>query len=87
MPKQNSRFWFQEAIKHGAKEPTGWSKDLPRSTRRNRMLRAHKYAGRKKYLRSAQALQALSNVTKNPETKIKAKIDAEYFYALNRKLG
>lgn len=54
-----------------------WSKDLPLETRRENALQAHE--GNK--LATARALQELSNVTTDEETKKLAKIDADYFFA------
>ena len=55
---------------------TGWEKSMPMDKRRRLVLKAH---GRD-YLASARGLQALANVTKDSETKQKAKADAKYFY-------
>ena len=52
------RKWY-----HPELSDTGWDKDLPPETRRSLMLKAH--GG--DVTASARALQALANVTENPE--------------------
>ena len=54
-----------------------WSKDLPESVRRRNALEAH--GG--DVLATARALQELSNVTTDAETKRLTKTDADYFFA------
>lgn len=54
-----------------------WHKDLPAEVRRKNALEAH--GGDK--LATARALQELSNVTTDVETKKLAKIDADYFFS------
>ena len=53
-----------------------WSK-LDSQTKRRRNALA---ARRKDYLATARALQAISNVTMDAETKRKSKSDAKYFF-------
>lgn len=62
---------------------TGWQADMPAEERRRKVLRAHKSDA----LAAARSMQALSNVQHriNPDTAQKAKSDADYFFALNRK--
>lgn len=60
---------------------TGWKKDDPAEVRRRRQLLSHK----NDLLATARSLQGLSNVTWEPETKAKAKADAQYFYSLHRR--
>ena len=55
---------------------TGWKKSMPMEKRRKLVLKAH--GGNK--LASARGLLALSNVTKDSETKRKAKSDANFFF-------
>jgi hypothetical protein len=55
---------------------TGWKKELPMYERRKLSLKAHKG----NLLSAARSLQALSNVTKDKETKKIAKKDADFFY-------
>ena len=72
--KRRSKRWFKP------KRKTGWHKDDPASIRRQRVLRAfHNNA-----LRAGRAMLALANVTRDPETKRKARQDAEYFFELHR---
>jgi hypothetical protein len=66
-----SQKWYE----HGAE--MDWHKEMPESTRRSNALSAH--GGDE--LATARALQALSNVTTDAETKKLAKADAEYFFA------
>ncbi len=56
---------------------TNWSKDLPEEVRRRNALKAH--GG--DMLATARALQELSNVTTDAETKRLTKEDADYFFA------
>ena len=63
--------WYEHGVK------MDWSKDDPAETRRDKALKAHKGDE----LAAARALQALSNVTTDPETKKLAKEDADYFFA------
>ena len=68
--------WFKPT-KH-----TGWRKFQAADVRRRKlfastskiMTRAHRY------LQAGRRIQALANVTKDPETAKKAKADAEYFF-------
>lgn len=61
-----------------AGEPTGWRKEDTQTQRRRVALASRKG----KLLPTARALQALSNVTQDAETRRKARADAQYFYAL-----
>ncbi|MGZ4886340.1 MAG: hypothetical protein ACXV5O_01400 [Candidatus Aminicenantales bacterium] len=54
-----------------------WNKDMSTGTRRANALKAHKGDE----LATARALQALANVTTDPQTKKLAKADADYFFA------
>jgi hypothetical protein len=54
-----------------------WHKEDSEETRRNNAFKAH--GGNE--LATARALQALANVTTDPETKKLAKVDADYFFA------
>lgn len=58
------------------KTTTGWSKDLPASLRRRRMLKAHKGD----YLASARACGALARVNSDKKTQELAGADSRYFY-------
>ena len=58
----------------------GWSKDDSQTKRRKIALASRKGD----LLATARALQSLANVTKDPETKQKSAIDAQYFYRLHR---
>lgn len=71
------RQWFQYAVRRH----TGWRKTQSATTRRRLALRAHKGD----LLATARALQALANVTTDPETKHKAQADADYFFKRYRK--
>lgn len=62
--------WFK------AGEPTGWKKDLPQDKRIDLVLASRDYD----YLASARALNALANVSQDPETKRKARADAEKLF-------
>jgi hypothetical protein len=62
--------WFQPGKK------LGWSKDDNQDKRRRTALR-NRHGN---LLKTARALQALSNVTKDKETKTKSHSDAQFFY-------
>ncbi len=55
---------------------SGWEKDMSMEERRRKVRRAH--GG--DLLASGRSMQALSNVTKDKETKSKSRSDAEYFF-------
>lgn len=63
--------WFDPEVTN-----TGWNKDDPPDRRRYLMLEAHNFNN----LKTAKALQALANVTKDKETKAAAQSDADHFY-------
>ena len=84
------KMWFQKAVKE--KPPYnlgGWSKNLTPTGRRRLALmsRPKNWTQKRKYLSCARALQALANVTKDKQTKIKALADARYFYKKNKEVG
>jgi hypothetical protein len=60
---------------------TGWHKTQSATYRRRLSLKAHK----SDYLATARSLQALSNTTRDKQTKVLSKRDANYFFAMNRK--
>ncbi len=62
--------WFE------AGASLGWRKDDPTDKRRRVALRHRKGD----LLATARALQALSNVTKDRQTKRLARVDAKYFF-------
>lgn len=66
---------------YNPKVHTGWNTNSPASARRKSMLHAHK--GNK--LAAGRACQALANITTDKATKKLARVDALYFYDLNRK--
>jgi len=57
-----------------------WSKEDTQARRRSNALKA-RYNNP---LKAGRALQALSNVTRDAETKRKARADAQYFFRLSR---
>ncbi|MCD6317951.1 hypothetical protein J7M02_02660 [Candidatus Aerophobetes bacterium] len=59
----------------------GWSKDMSAKERRRIALKAK----RGNYLKTARALLALANVTKDKETEKKARADAMYFFKMHKK--
>lgn len=88
MKKQASNKWFEEAINQ--KPPYhlgGWEKTQSSSVRRRNAYnsRPADWSKKKRYLSSARALQALSNVTTDKKTKLKAAADAKYFFKLAKK--
>ena len=66
-----SEKWYQHNVE------MNWHKDEPAKVRRANALKAHKGDE----LATARALQALSNVTTDPETSKLAKTDADCFFA------
>lgn len=62
--------WFKSG------KPLGWNKNDAMDKRRRIALRNRDGDE----LATARALQALANVTKDPETKRKAQADAKYFF-------
>jgi len=70
MAKKVNR-WFAAGAK------LHWSKSDTQTQRRRNALASRKG----KLLPTARALQALANVTTDPETRRKAHADAQYFYA------
>jgi len=66
-----SEKWYQHNVE------MNWHKDEPAEVRRANALKAHKGDE----LTTARALQALSNMTTDPETSKLAKTDADYFFA------
>ena len=73
---RKTRRWFQPG------KALNWSKDDSQTVRRRQSLQAR----RGKALPVARALNALANVTRDPETARKARADAAYFYRQNRKV-
>lgn len=77
MPRK--RKWFQVVVakRRGAgKGSTGWRKKDPAAKRRRAMLKSHNW----NYLAAARACQALANVTRDAETKRKARADAKWLF-------
>lgn len=75
--------WFKKAIlKRKPDTLEGWRKEMPAEKRRADAIasRPVNWTNKKKYLSAARALQALSNVTRDAETKRLAKEDADYFF-------
>lgn len=80
--------WFNKAV--NVKPPYslgGWQKNQSADTRRRHALgsRPKNWQLDHKRLSAARALQALANVTKDYQTKLKARQDARYFFALGKK--
>jgi len=68
--------WFEPS-----ERSTGWDKHDPPAVRRRNVLKSRW----NNPLKAARAMQALSNVTKDPTTARLAGQDARYFYELHRK--
>jgi hypothetical protein len=73
--KKSPQKWFH------IKVHTGWHKSMPAGKRRELVLKSHK----RNALSAARAMQALSNVSTDRETKKLAHADALYFYNLHSK--
>lgn len=69
------------------RKKTGWRKTQDATTRRKKLYAStDKRKNRhERYLQAARRAQALANITKDPETKKKARLDAQYFYRRARK--
>lgn len=67
-PKEDR--WYESNVH------TGWKKEQPASVRRMKVQRAHK----NDLLASARSMQALSNVTTDKQTRMKAEADSTYFF-------
>lgn len=65
-----AKWWYEPSVE------TGWRKEMAQSTRINKVVQAHKGD----LLASARALQALSNVTTDSETRRKSKADANILF-------
>ncbi|RKX66379.1 MAG: hypothetical protein DRP42_03275 [Tenericutes bacterium] len=77
------RKWFKKAVyKRKPNTLGGWHKWQSARTRRRYALasRPRGWSLKTRYLFAARALQALANVTQDPETKRVATADAKYFY-------
>ena len=78
-----SKKWFKKAIR---KKPPynlgGWKKTQSARTRRRLAMssRPKRWSKKRRILSSGRALIALSNVSKDKPTKIKARADAKYFF-------
>lgn len=79
--------WFRRRMAwFKPKKVTGWKKEQPASVRRMKLLKASKDVSKRKRLVSAgRRALALSNVTTDKETKVKARGDADYFFNLAKK--
>jgi predicted DNA-binding WGR domain protein len=80
---KDGKAWFKEGVE--AKAPNdlgGWSKSRPATVRRRMAIRSRdqKLSKHKQYISAGRALQALANVTKDPDTRDVAKRDADYFF-------
>jgi hypothetical protein len=64
-----------------AGKPMDWHKTDSQVTRRKNALKAHKG----NYLATARALLQISNITQDNQTRIKAKVDSNHFFALHKK--
>ena len=80
MAKKN---WYKDAVyKRPPYTLGGWNKKLPPTDRLKKALasRPSSWSLRKRYRSAGQALIALSNVSKDYDTKVTAKRDAHYFF-------
>ena len=75
-------YWFHP------KTHTGWSKNQSATTRRRKLLNStpKTWSMYHRYITAAKRINALANVTKDIETKRKARADANYFFKKARKL-
>lgn len=80
-----SKKWFNKAVnKRPPYNLGGWSKSQSVSTRRRNALtsRPKSWSLNRRRRSAGQALQSLSNVTKDKRTKVAAKRDANYFFGM-----
>ncbi len=73
--QKRQKRWFQPG------KPIGWSKEMSQRKRRRAALESRNG----NLLSAARALQALANVSRDAETRRKARADARYFYQLYRR--
>ena len=78
--------WFKKAVL--AKKPNtlgGWGKGKKIAIRRRLALasRPKSWTLKHRRLSAGRALQALANITKDKETRTKAKADAKHFFGQN----
>lgn len=80
--KSSKEKWFKEAVEQKPPYELGWKKEMPQGRRRATALKSRpkSWTKHKRYISTAQALQALSNVSQDTETKKLAKSDAHYFF-------
>jgi hypothetical protein len=75
--------WFQKAVmKKSPYTLGGWKKNQSPKVRRAHALssRPKNWTLKKRFLSAGRALMALSNVTKDKATEMKARADAMYFF-------
>jgi hypothetical protein len=72
----SKKYWFHP------KDHTGWRKRQPANVRRQKLLRAtdKRKTLHDRYLEAGRKALALANVTRDRETHVKARSDAEYFF-------
>ena len=70
--------WYQDAT--DSSKPLGWRKSMSQRDR----IRVALNARHGNALATARALNALANVTTDPDTKRKARADASYLYKVHR---
>lgn len=70
------KLWFSP------KTHSGWSKTETSTTRRRRLLASvpKNWTMHRRYVTAGRKAQALSNVTKDRPTRLKARADASYFF-------
>ncbi len=71
--------WFQEAVREKPPYHLGWKKDVAQEKRIRAAIasRPKNWSRHRRILSAMRALQALANVTKDRETRMKAKKDIE----------
>lgn len=75
MKKKDVSKWYHPTVE------TGWHKTDSQLIRRRKALKAHKGDS----LATARGLLALSNTTKDNQTRIKSLADAKHFFKLHKK--
>jgi hypothetical protein len=81
-----SRNWFKKAVMDKPPYTTGWHKNMSQEQRLRASLasRPKSWTLQRKRLSSARALIALSNVSTDSATRMKARADARLLFKENR---
>jgi hypothetical protein len=78
-----TKYWFQKAVYARPPYSSGWKKTQSAKTRIKNAIasRPKRWSHRKRVLSAGRSLIALANVTRDRETKVKARMDAKRLFA------